>query len=81
MEPMKADLSLAMIAHVQKTGQALSILNDISNNPIFDNLSKHNPFWDSSDEMDDLRMNLSCIQDKLADVLQMLTVDPYEGNL
>lgn len=81
MEPLKADLSLAMLAQVQKTGQSIQILNDISNNPIFDNLSKHNPFWASSDEMDELRMKLSCIQDKLVDVLQILTVDPYEGNL
>lgn len=81
MEPLKADLSLAMLAQVQKTGQSIQILNDISNNPIFDNLSKHNPFWASSDEMDELRMQLSYIQEKISHAMCKLEVDPFEGNL
>lgn len=64
MNDLKADLPLAMMAHIQKTGQALEILNEVLNNDVFDNLSKHNPFWASSDEMDDLRMKFLCIQDK-----------------
>lgn len=79
MEPMKADLPLAMLAHVQKTGQALAILDEVLNHTLFDNLSKHNPFWDASDEMDELRMKLGWIADKLTEAVEMLTIDQYEG--
>ena len=80
MTDLKADLPLAMLAHVQKTGQALAILDEVINHTLFDNLSKHHPFWSSSDEMDELRMNLGWISDKLAEAVEMLTIDQYEGN-
>lgn len=81
MTDSKADLPLAMLAHVQKTGKALAILDEVLKHTLFDNLSKHNPFWDSSDEMDELRMNLSMISDKLTEAVEMLTIDQYEGNV
>lgn len=81
MEPFKADLSLAMIERIQKSGHALCILEEVLFNDIFHNLSKHNPFWASSDEMDDLRMKLGSIQDKLLEAVEMLTIDPFQGNL
>lgn len=81
MQDLKADLSLAMLAHVQKTGQALAILDEVLNNDAFDNISKHNSFWASSDEMNELRMKLGWIQDKLLEVTEMLKIDPYEGSL
>jgi len=81
MTDLKADLPLAMLAHVQKTGQALAILDEVLNNDVFDNLSKHNPFWDASDEMDELRMKLGWISDKLTEAVEMLTIDQYEGNV
>lgn len=81
MQDLKADLSLAMLAHVQKTGQALAIIDEVLKNDAFDNLSKHNPFYASSDKMDELRMKLGWIQDKLLEALEMLTIDPYEGNV
>lgn len=81
MDPMKADLSLAMLAHVQKTGQAIEMVNDISNNDVFENLSKHNPFWDSSDEIQEIRTKLLYIEDKIITLRELLTIDPYEGSL
>lgn len=77
----KADLSLSILAHVQKTGRALEILDELVQHEVFRNLSKHNPFWDASDEMDELRMQLSYIQEKISQAICKLEVDPFEGNL
>lgn len=80
MNDLKADLSLAILAHVQKTGRVIEILNECLTYDIFNNLSKHNPFWASSDEMNEFRLKLGWIQDKLLESVEMLTIDPYEGN-
>jgi hypothetical protein len=80
MTELKADLPLAMLAHVQKTGQALAILDEVLNNDVFDNLSKHNPFWDANEEMDDLRMKFGYIQDKLIEIREIITIETHEGS-
>ena len=81
MNDLKADLSLAMLAHVQKTGQALELLQRLGEDEIFNTLSKHNPFWHESDKLEDLRMKLCDIEQKIHEVRDYLTIDPYEGNV
>ncbi len=51
----------------------LSLLDE----EIFENLSKHNPYWDSEhepegDKLHDTRMRLSCIKDNLWDIISIL---------
>ena len=80
MTDLKAGLPLAMLAYIQRTGQAIEILKEILDDNIFKNLSKHNPFWNKSVEMDDLRMKFGYIRDKIEGVREIITIDPYEGN-
>jgi len=81
MTELKADLPLAMLAHVQKTGQALELLHRLGQDEIFDKLSKHNPYWNDSEKLEDLRMKLCDIELKIHEARDFITIDPYEGSL
>lgn len=81
MQDLKADLSLAMLAHVQKTGQAIEGIKKVLNYTIFDDLSKHNKMFWGSDDMNEIRMKLGGLQDELIEIKELLTIDPYEGNV
>ena len=48
---------------------------------IFDDLSKHNKMFWGSDDMNEIRMKLSCLQDELLGIRELLEIDPYEGNV
>lgn len=77
----KPDLNLALLAHVQKTGQAIEILDEIINDDVFSNLSKHNPFWNQSEELDDLRMKICSIYEKVIEIRDFMKIDPYENTI
>lgn len=83
MNDIKADLSLAMMAHVQKSGKAIEIIKEVLNHELFDHLSKHDPFWhqEDSDKLDDIRMKIAYIESRIIEVREFLTIDPYEGNV
>jgi len=81
IENPKADLSLAMIEQIQKSGRAIEILGAITNDEIFDTLSKHNPWWDDSEKLQDLRFKFQWIEDQIHKAITMMQVDPYEGSL
>lgn len=81
MEPLKADLTLAMMEQIQKSGSALSMIKELLDDEIFGTLSKHNEFWHESEKLEDLRMKFGYIEDKLLQVTKCLLIDPYEGSL
>lgn len=86
MEPPKADTALSLIQSIQKTGRAIEILHKITDDDVFRDLSKHNPYWTHEDEkiyekLDDLRMKLGWIQDEIYKSINLMEVDPYEGSL
>lgn len=81
MEPLKADLTLAMMEQIQKSGRAMEMLKTIADDHIFETLSKHNEFWHESEKLEDLRFKFSYIHDQLLDAIALLKVNPYEGNL
>jgi len=57
------------------TGRCIEKINHLIDDNIFQNLSKHNPWWDKDedgDKLHDLRMKLSYIQDELMDISALL---------
>lgn len=72
---------IEMMQFLQESGYALKILEDLMRDELFDDLSKHNPFWHESDKMDDLRMKISYIQDRIIEVRDILTIETDEGSL
>lgn len=86
MEHPKADLALSLLESIQKSGRAIEILRKITQDDIFDMLSKHNPWWDHDDEkthykLEDLRCKFKWIEEEIRKAMDLIEVDPYEGNL
>jgi len=70
-------LPAAVIARLEDFGRAQSKLKMILDDEIFDNLSKHDPYWDhadeiASDKLYDIRMKLICLSDNLWDLWAIL---------
>ena len=68
----------SIISRLEDIGRAREHLKSILDDDAFENLSKHNPYFDSeheveADKLDDLRRKLSCISDKLWDLSAILT--------
>lgn len=64
------DLSSRMVDAVIRLGRAQQYLKNLMETDIFNNLSKHDPNWNSTDEqqadfLDDLRMGLGSLNDNL----------------
>ena len=78
----KVDLDIktqtnCLIKKIQEVGAALYILEEMINHEIFDNLSKHNPYWHSESEEDseklyEIRCKLSYLEDKLCEARDKL---------
>lgn len=70
---------IPIIQRLEDIGRAKEKLIELMGYEIFDNLSKHNPYFDSehsieSDKLYDLRMKLAHIQDCLCNIYDILTV-------
>jgi len=70
-------LSTDVITRLEDIGRAQQKLKSIIDDDIFDNLSKHDPFWDSTyesecDRLHDIRMKLNCLRDNLWDLWAIL---------
>lgn len=66
------------IKRIEDIGQAKEMLKNILECDLFDNLSKHNPYWESDyeveyDKLYDLRMKLSSLEEKLLDLNMILS--------
>lgn len=66
-----------MINFIKNAGRAEEKLSSVLGNELFDNLSKHNPFWDSEDEetadkLDGIRMKLIFLNEEIFDAYAFL---------
>ena len=66
-----------IIDRIEDIGRARQKLKSILDTEVFDNLSKHNPYWESKDEemserLYEIRMSLSCLNDNLWDLWAIL---------
>ncbi len=69
-----------MISQIKDMGRIQEKLNVLRSDEIFDNLSKHNQYFDSqyeleADKLDDLRRKLACIRESLDEILNILEKD------
>jgi hypothetical protein len=85
IEP-KTDLNLALLQHIQKSGSVIQLIDMMLKDDVFNDLSKPNPYFDSlyrveAEKLDNLRLKLTAIEDRILEIKDCLTIDPYEGNL
>jgi len=74
---MREELVVSRLEDIGKVREKLKLILE---DDIFDNLSKHNPYFDSehqkeSDKLYDLRCKISYIHDKLLDIQAVLEID------
>lgn len=72
-----------MVSRIEHIGRAHQALFRLLQDDIFENLSKHNPYWESeheaeNDKLYDTRMKLSCLNDNLWDIMRILTLETDE---
>ncbi len=72
-----------MIDQIKSIGKAQAKLKNILDNDLFDSLSKHDPYWtsedpDTEDQLQVLRMKLTCISDDLWDLWAILRKEDEE---
>lgn len=77
------DINKHIISRLEDIGSARTLLSEILKNDLFDNLSKHNPYWDSEDSLSDeklydIRMNLGAMEDKLMEIYIKLKLEDDE---
>lgn len=69
-----------IVERLISVGEALAILKYLQELPVFQNISKHNPYWESShseedDKLHDIRLSLSHIDNIISDVRAILRGD------
>jgi len=74
---LKKILPAYMIERIEDIGRAQEKLKGILNHEIFDNLSKHDTYWHSkndleSEKLDDLRRKISYLKEMLGDLWDIL---------
>lgn len=66
-----------VVSYLVSIGEARQILKELSSDPVFDDLAKHNPYWDSeheieADKLDDTRMKLMYLLGKILEILEKM---------
>lgn len=79
MDPTKA-FPMAMMSRLEDLGRAHNKLKDILDSELFENVSEHSPYWHSDHileekKLDDLREKISCLNDNLWDLMQILRTE------
>lgn len=69
-----------LLRRIQDHGRIEEKLKVLTDHEIFDNLSKHNPYWESTDEvaaekLHDIRMQLSYILEQIYEITSIATYD------
>ena len=67
-----------------KVGRAYQLIMLLLDDDIFDNLSKHDPFWDSehdaeADKLHDLRFKFQHMSDQLYDIVALIDTEDEEN--
>ena len=81
MNELENGLADRLISRVKDIGRCVGMLDAaISNSPLFENLSKHNPYWEhvdnvADDKLHDIRLQLCALQDKLEEIRCVLNDD------
>ena len=83
---MKTSLENEVLDRIESIGRAKEKLLDLSQMEIFDNLSKHNEYWDSNyeeedEKLHDIRCTLGLISDRVADILSILYSRSDDDNI
>jgi hypothetical protein len=78
IESKMNDLPTTILKRIECIGRAQEKLDDLFNYDLFDNLSKHDPYWHShhepeADRLHDIRCKLSYILDKIAAIMNVLS--------
>ncbi len=73
----------SFVSRLEDMGRARQFLEGVLDNDVFEKTSKHNPYWESeheieADKLDDLRMTLTCLNDNLWELMQILR--PQDDN-
>ena len=71
-------LPMAMISRIQDIGRSEEKIRVMMDDPIFETLSKHNPYWESEieevdDKLHDIRCKLGMMHDNLCDIWEILS--------
>ena len=78
---MNEDCCKYLVKRVELLGKIEILLKNVLQNPAFENLSKHNPYWGSGDEeedadsLDETRLRLSFIEQQLCDIMELIYHD------
>jgi hypothetical protein len=69
-----------MITRIEDIGRIKEKMRLVLDNQLFDDLSKHNPYFHSEnvlegDKLDDIRMRLGCLLDQLIEIYEILNQD------
>lgn len=73
-------LEQAIIRKIQSIGSAHTQLKSILESPLFEHLSKHDPYWNSdseeiADKLYEIRCQINCLHDNLWDTISTLVGD------
>jgi hypothetical protein len=70
-----------IINKLMDVGKAQNKLEDLLENDIFENLSKHNPYWETDpdcEKLDDCRRRLAVIKETLWEVVSLIDKIPID---
>ena len=77
---MDKHCSLLIVKRLEDLGKAKILLSQILKDETFEDLRKHNNYWDSehekeADKLDDIRLKIQGIEYQLYDLLEILNYD------
>jgi len=74
----KTDLNKLILRRIETLGVIHSHLYELMRLDIFDDLSKHSPFWHHEDvlseeeKLDSIRRQISCLHDDLSEIIDII---------
>lgn len=77
-------MNLTLINHLQDVGKAEKYLRDVVDDPILEDLSKHNPYWHHKDEeihdkLDEVRRKLMYVEEQIHICIALLRKEDDDG--
>ncbi len=76
-KPVECPKKCMLVSRIEDLGRARQFLQSMLEHEIFDKTSKHNPYWESvheaeCDKLQDLRMIITCLNDNMWELMQIL---------
>lgn len=74
------EINIQIIKRLEDIGTAKQLLKELISDNLFDDLSKHNPYWESiheveDDKLHDLRMKLMYLHEKIGEIYDVVLND------